>query len=304
MKLPINESQSPQDTDVGPPRIGLMAGWGRYPVVVAEELKRQGYRTSCLGVKDHADPALKEMCDDFRWIGLAKLGAAIRYFRQHDVKHVTMAGKVHKTLYFQPWVWLKHLPDWRAIRRFYPHFVLARKDRKDNTLLSALIDEFALDGIGFKPATDFVPELLVGEGQLTRRGPSRSQWRDIEFGWTLAKESGRLDIGQSVAVKERAVLAVEAIEGTDECIKRAGQLCRSGEFTVVKVAKPRQDMRFDVPTIGCGTLQAMVAAGGRILAVEAEQTIILDQTEVIRFADRHNLVVVAVSEPQAKIQAA
>ncbi len=134
-------------------------------------------------------------------------------------------------------------------------------------------------------------------GQLTRRGPTPAQRKDIEFGWTLAKEMGRLDVGQSVAVKDRAVLAVEAIEGTDECIRRAGAFCRAGGFTVVKVAKPQQDMRFDVPTIGVGTLEDDGRAGGRVLAVEAGRTIIVDEPEVIEFANRHRMVIVAL-EPE------
>jgi DUF1009 family protein len=253
-----------------------------------------GFRVQCLGAKGHADPALAAVCDDFRWIGLGKLGGAIRYFRRRGVRQVTMAGKFHKVVLFQPWVWLKHLPDWRAVKRFYPHFLLARKDRKDDTLLGAIVEEFALDGIRFEPPTSYLPELLVKLGQLTARGPTAAQRKDIEFGWTLAKELGRLDIGQSVAVKGRAALAVEAIEGTDECIRRAGTLCTAGEFTVVKVAKPQQDMRFDVPTIGIGTLRSMADAGARVLAVEAGKTIIVDEPEVIEFANQHRLVVVAL----------
>jgi hypothetical protein len=286
------------------PKVGLISGWGRYPLVLARQLRKQGYWTSCLGVKDHADPALAEICDDFSWVGVAKLGGAIRHFRRQGVTNVTMAGKFHKKLFYQPWVWFKHMPDWRAIRRFYPHFVLSRKDRKDDTLLKAVIDEFAMDGITFAPATDFVPELLVNDGQLTRRGASRSQWKDIEFGWKLAKEMGRLDVGQSVAVKQRAVLAVEAIEGTDECIQRAGHLCASGDFTIVKVAKPQQDMRFDVPTVGLRTLAIMVEAGARVLAIEAKRTIILDEEEVVRFANQNGLVIQAVQpEKMASIAA-
>jgi DUF1009 family protein len=276
------------------PRIGLIAGWGRYPIVVAETLKSAGFDVVCVCIKDHADPRLTEICDHADWFGVAKLGGTIRFMRRHGVTCATMAGKIHKVQLFQPWVWFKHLPDWRAIRRFYPHFVLSRADRKDDTLLTAVIEEFAMDGIQFAPATDFAPELLVKAGQLTRRGPSDSQWKDIEFGWVIAREMGRLDIGQSVAIKERATIAVEAIEGTDQCILRAGQLCRSGGFTVVKVAKPQQDMRFDVPTIGVGTLQSMVEANARVLAVEAGRTILLDQSETIRFADEKGLAVVAL----------
>lgn len=281
-------------------RVGLLAGWGRYPIVVAEALKEQGYEVCCLGVRNHADPRLAESCDHFDWLGLGRLGKAIRWFQRHEVNDVTMAGKIHKVVLFQPWLWVRHLPDWRTIRVFWPHFVSARKDKKDDTLLTTIIDEFAGQGIRFAPATNYAPQLLVRGGQLTRRGPTPIQLKDIEFGWKLAKEMGRLDVGQSVAVKGQAVLAVEAIEGTDECIRRAGTLCKSREFTVVKVAKPQQDMRFDVPTIGLGTLKTMVEAGGRVLAIEAGKTIVLDEAEVIQFADRHQLVIVSVNSEAQK----
>src|SRR5690606_12452047 len=153
------------------------------------------------------------------------------------------------------------------------------KDRKDDSLLLAVVEAFAAEGIHFAPATDFAPELLVKYGLIAGR-LTRAQEQDIAFGWTLAKELGRLDCGQSVAVKGRAVLALEAIEGTDECIRRAGQLCTEGGFTVVKVAKPQQDMRFDVPTIGVQTIETLVEAGGRVLAIEAGKTIIIDEPQV------------------------
>lgn len=276
-------------------KVGLLAGWGRYPFVVAEALNRQGFEVYGLGVRGHADPALAELCAGFDWIGLAKLGAACRHFRRWGVSQAMMAGKIHKHLLFRRGAWIKHLPDWRTIRRFYKHFLLNRKDRRDDTLLLAVVKEFASAGIVFAPATDYAPELLVKFGQLTRRGPSAAQRKDIEFGWRLAKEIGRLDVGQSVAILGRTALAVEAIEGTDQCIRRAGELCKAGGFTVVKTAKPQQDMRFDVPTIGIGTLETMVAAGASCLAIEAGRTIVVDEPDVIRFANEHRLAVVALS---------
>jgi DUF1009 family protein len=205
-----------------------------------------------------------------------------------------MAGKVHKIELYRPGAWLKYFPDWRTVRTFYPHFIRAKADRKDDTLLRAIVDTFATGGVAFGPATDFAPELLVKTGCLTRREPSIAERKDIEFGWRLAKEMGRLDVGQSVAIKNRTPLAIEAIEGTDQCIRRAGELCSSGGFTVVKVAKPQQDMRFDVPTIGLGTLETMVAAGGRVLAVEAGRTILIDEPQVVAYAERHGLTVIAL----------
>lgn len=277
-------------------KIGLLAGWGRYPILVAQALARQGRTVYCIGVEGHADPRLADMCDHFMWAGLGKLGAMLRYFRRHGVSQATMAGKIHKHLLFQRGAWWKHLPDLRTLRCFYPHFIATKRDRKDDTLLLAVVDEFASEQIMFAPATDFAPELLVKEGLLTRRAPTARERKDIEFGWTLAKEMGRLDIGQSVVVKGQAAIAIEAIEGTDLCIERAGKLCTAGGFTVVKVAKPQQDMRFDVPTIGMGTMETMLAAGGACLAIESGRTIIIDEDEVIRFANHHGISIISMPD--------
>jgi DUF1009 family protein len=280
-----------------PRRVGILAGWGRYPLVIAEALHRQGCEIYCQGVIGHADPALSQACDHFRWLGLAKFGSAIRYFKRHGVSEVTMVGKIFKVRLFQRFAWIRHLPDLRTIHMFLPHFWTRKKDCRDDSLLMAIVDEFASEGIRFAPATDYAPELLLPPGNHTRRTPNSWQLKDIEFGWRMAKEMGRLDIGQSVAVKDQAVLAVEALEGTDQCIRRAGALCPAGGFTVVKVAKPRQDMRFDVPTIGRGTLETMHQSGASVLAVEAGKTILLDQADVIAFADRHKIAIVSLSEP-------
>jgi len=276
-----------------------MAGWGRYPLLVVEALRRQGSEVFCLGVAGQADPKLAEICRDFQWSGAARFGAAIRYFKRHAVTDVIMAGKFHKVLLFQPWMIVRNMPDLRTIRMFIPHFLTHKKDNKDDTLLGAIVQEFAREGIRFGRPTDYAAELLVTRGQLTRREPSARQWNDIRFGWKLAKEMGRLDVGQSVAVKDQATLAIEAVEGTDECIRRAGILCRAGGFTVVKVAKPQQDMRYDVPTIGMQTVQNIASSGGRVLAVEAGRTILLDGPDVVDFADRHGLVIVAIDNETA-----
>lgn len=286
-------------TSTSPRKIGLVAGWGRFPLVVAQALQREGFEIVGLGIKDHADQDLAPLCVAYHEVGLAKMGAAIRYFRRHGVKQCTMAGKIHKVVLFERFAWIKHLPDWRCACAFAPSFLWRTRDRKDDTLLTAVITEFAKDDIHFAPATDFAPELLVKHGHLAGQRLSRAQELDIAFGWRLAKEMGRLDVGQSVAVKGQAVIAVEAIEGTDQCIKRAGQLCPQGGFTVVKVAKPQQDMRFDVPTIGLGTLETLVAAGGKVLAVEAGKTILIDEPEVLAFANRHGISLVAVHDQEA-----
>lgn len=280
-----------------PPPIGLIAGWGRYPVVIAHALKAAGHAVHCVGLKNHADPQLKEICDGYYASGVAHIGHQIGFFRRRGITQATMAGKVfkHKVL-FGRWGWLSLVPDLRTIKMFFPLFIAGKKDRRDDTLLSAIVDEFARCGIELAPATNFAPNLLVKQGLLTRRTPTAAERADIEFGWQMAKEMGRLDIGQSVAVKGRVAIAVEAIEGTDECIRRAGQLCQQGGFTLVKVAKPQQDMRFDVPTIGIGTIESLVAARGKVLAIEASKTIVIDQDQVVRLADEHGLSIIALED--------
>ncbi len=276
-------------------RVGLLAGWGRYPIVVAEALRAQGREVYCIGLAGHADPLLQEICHHYQPARVARIGQHINYFRRHKVHLATMAGKLfkHKIL-FGRFGWVGLLPDIRTIRACVPMFFTRRVDRTDNNLLTTMIDEYAKDGISFCPATDFAPELLVQPGQISRRKLSAAEWDDVRFAWRLAKELGRLDVGQSVAVKGRAALALEAVEGTDECIRRAGSLCKQGGFTVVKVAKPDQDMRFDVPTIGVGTMEVLHQAGARVLAIEAGKTIVIDQPEVAKLADKYGLSLVAV----------
>ncbi len=295
-------------TATTPRRIGLLAGWGRFPIVVAQSLCERGYEVVGVGVKHHADPQLERWCRQFTWLGVGQIGRMIRYFRQQGLSEVTFAGKIFKTRLFQRGAMLRHLPDLRTFNMFAKHFLTSQGNRRDDTLLLTVVHEFAKDGLHIAPATDFAPELLVKFTQLTRRAPTASEAADIQYGWTLAKEIGRHDVGQCVVVKGRTAVAVEAIEGTDACIERAGQLCRSGGLTVVKVAKPAQDMRFDVPTIGLGTLETLVRSGARCLAVEADRTILLDHSEVVRYANQHRLALVSLDSagqlPPARHEAA
>ena len=278
-----------------PETIGLLAGWGDYPLVVAAAMRRQGYRVAALGILKHTDPRLAEMCDEFAWIGLGSLGRAVRQFRRWGVERAAMAGKVHKAEYFQPGWWWTHRPDWYCLKTFSKQLLYGSSDRRDDTLLGLVVDAFAKGGVVFEPATDFAPELLVPAGQIAGKPLSARQRRDVAFGWELAKRMGGLDIGQTVCVMNQAPIAVEAIEGTDACIRRAGDLCGGGGFTVVKVAKPRQDMRFDVPTVGARTLQSIASAGGQVLAIEANQTILVDEVEFRRIAAQLKISVVAVA---------
>jgi DUF1009 family protein len=284
--------------------IGVLAGWGSFPTAVVTAIRRQGMSVVGLGIHDHTDPRLAELCDHFAWIGLGGIGRAIRKFRHWGVRRAVLAGKVNKVTFYQPMWWVRHRPDWTGLRTYYRQFLTGGRDRKDDTLLATLVEAFARGGICMEPATDFAPELLVRPGAVAGRGLAPKQLRDVEFGWQMAKRLGAIDVGQTVCVKDQAVLAVEAIEGTDACIRRAGDLCRQGGFTVVKVAKPQQDMRFDVPTVGVGTLEAIASAGGRVLAVEADRTILLDAHLFREAAERLKLSVVALRNPAAVQQAA
>jgi DUF1009 family protein len=273
--------------------IGLLAGWGQFPLVFAAKARGLGRRVVTLGLRYEASAELKALSERFRWSAIVRIGGIIRYFRRAGVREVVMAGKIHKANYmYRPWRWFTFVPDWTSLRLWFSR---SRRDNRDDSLTLTVVEEFARHGLTITSPLDLCPELLVPAGTLTRRQPTAAEEADIRFGWELAKEMGRLDVGQSVAVKERAVLAVEAIEGTDQAILRAGTLCRKGGFVVVKVSKPQQDRRFDVPTIGCGTIETLHQAGGKVLAIEADNTIVLDQEKVVALADRYGISVVAVA---------
>lgn len=279
-------------------RVGLLAGWGRFPILFARSARRQGYSVQCVGIEGMYTEELIEECDHFGTTSLGRIGQAIRYFKKRHVSEAVMAGKVEKKVLFDPFRLWRLWPDVRTARMWLRHCT----NKKDDTLLLAVIREFEQDGIHFRSALDFCPEILVKHGFLTKRHPTTSQWKDIRFGWEMAKKMGDLDIGQSVVVNDTAVIAVEAIEGTDQCIRRAGTLCRRGGMTVVKVAKPNQDMRFDVPTIGMQTIQTMREAGARVLAIESGMTIILDEEEVVRLADKLGISIVSVKAEEVRLR--
>ena len=274
--------------------VGLLACGGRFPIVIAEKARECGIPVVCVAVKGMADPVLKNICAEFTWLRRLSLGKTVRSFRRGGVRRWTMAGKFEKRVLLRPWWWFRFLPDWRIIRIWLSR---RRRANNDDSLLLALIDEFRRDGLECVSALDLCPELLVKEGILTRRKPSAAELQDIDIGWHLAREMGRLDVGQSVMIRARAVLAVEAVEGTDQAIARAGELCRRGGFVVVKVAKPQQDKRFDVPTVGVQTIETMRAAGATALAIEAGRTILLDEAETVARADKYGIAIASLVAP-------
>lgn len=271
--------------------IGLLAGAGQFPVAFAEKARALGRPVVCVGLKHLAPNELKGLVKTFYRVGIARGGRIFRVFKREGVREVVMAGKVNKAALLAPWRVFQLMPDLWTLRFWYS---LRRRDNRDDSLILGIIHEFERKGFRLSSALDFCPELLVKDGVLTRRGPTPREELDIRFGWELAKEMGRLDVGQSVAVRDRAVLAVEAIEGTDRAIARAGDLSRRAGFVLVKVAKPQQDMRFDVPTVGIQTIESLRAAGGRVLAVEADKTIMIDEPQTVALADRYGISIVAL----------
>jgi len=272
--------------------VGLIAGAGEFPMTFARKAVASGRPVICIGLHGMADASLAGHCTEYYRLKRLSLSFIMRTLRSRGVSEWTMAGKFHKHMLFRPWMWLRLLPDRQAARFWLNR---RRRDNKDDTLLLGLIEEFRKSGLECVSALDLCPELLVKEGVLTRIAPTPTQTADIEFGWTLAREMGRLDVGQSVMIRKRAVLAIEAIEGTDLAIRRAGELCGRNSFVVVKVAKPMQDMRFDVPTVGPQTIETMQAAGAKVLAIEAGKTILLDEVRTLALADRHGICIIALS---------
>ncbi len=276
--------------------VGIVAGWGNYPVTVAQSLRASNRPVIIAAINDHADPSLAQFATEIKWFGVAKMGAHQKLFEKHGVKQVVLAGKLFKDkLLFHGMGWMGLMPDLTCLRAFFSIVVTHQYDQRDDSLLGAVVRSYQQRGLEIVSGTDFAPQLLAEEGVLTRRQPTNSQRKDIHFGWTIAKQMGQLDIGQSVTVRDQAILAVEALEGTDACIERTGVLCPRGGFSLVKVAKPQQDRRFDLPTIGTQTIDRLRKAGGRCIAVEAGQTIIVDREQVIQAADKAGIAIVSIA---------
>ena len=269
--------------------LGVIAGAGRFPFLVADGARQAGRPVVVIGLRGLTDPALRDHADRFHWSGVVRLGQWTRLLRRAGAREAIMAGSVRKSEMYGRFRMLRYLPDWTSIRLWF--FEVA--DRRNDTILRAVADHLQRRGITLTSSIQYCRDHLPGPGVLTRRQPTRAQWLDIEFGWPIAREMGRLDIGQSIAVKEREVIAVEAIEGTDRMIERAGQLCASGGWTLIKVAKPDQDPRFDVPTVGPETIGNLHRHGGKALVFEAGKTLVIDRPELIRQADELGIVVVA-----------
>jgi len=273
------------DSDV----LGLIAGGGRLPFLVACGAKQSGLKVICVGLAETTEHKLADEVDVFYRVGIARPGSWIRKLRKHGVNRTVMVGRVAKWQLFTPWRILRYLPDWRAFRIYY--WRLRGKNKLTDSLLCAIADELAASGIVLENSTMYCKEHLATSGVMTKTQPRPSLEGDIEFGWQIVKKLGELDIGQAIAVKEKEVIAIEAIEGTAEMIERAGQFCKRGGWTLIKTSKPNQDMRFDVPCVGPDTIRSLSENGGKCLVVEAGKTIIIDKPETIKLADQLGITI-------------
>ena len=267
-------------------KIGLLAGVGRLPVEFARAARGMGFHVIGIGMLPEVEEELAKLVEKYEQIHIAKLDRIFKCLKQERVTEVTLLGKINKELVYLH----KELPDFRVLKIF-----AGLKNFSDDTITLALVKEFADAGITVLDQTELLRPLMPQPGVVTKRRPTEDEERDIAFGLRMAKAIGGLDIGQTVVVKNRAVLAVEAIEGTDACIRRGGQLGR-GNVTVVKVAKPKQDFRFDVPSVGPDTIRAMIDAEAKVLAIESGRTLIVDLDQVKEMADQHEICIVSETE--------
>ena len=275
-----------------PLTIGLIAGGRQFPLMVARGVKTAGHRLVVAGFTGHTNMDVAPLADVWQELKLGKLSKLIEYFKANGVDRVVMAGTIDKPKVMD----VRHL-DMRAVKLLFQN-----KNKGDAGILGVLAQEFEREGMPVIPAHEHVPEILAPNGVATRRPPSEEEWSDIRFGWNIAKNLGRMDIGQCVVVKEGVVAAVEALEGTDATIQRGCELGGPG-CTVVKTFKPGQQRRVDLPSFGADTVRAMIDGKASCLAYEAGKSLFFEREEAVALADRHGLVVVGVDAADMEEQA-
>ncbi len=262
-------------------KYGLIAGNGEFPFLVIAGAKKAGEELAVVAIKEETDPRIEEVAETVIWVGIGKLGKVISFFEGHGVKGVMMAGQVKHIQIFSG-----ALPDLKMAKMLWN---LPKKNT--DSLIGGIARELEKDGIELIDSTFFAKEHLASKGVLTKRAPNSIELNDIKYGLSVANEIARLDLGQTIVVRSQACVAIEAMEGTDEVIRRAGKLAK-GKLTVVKVAKPNQDMRFDVPVVGLPTIHTMIEAGAKCLSVSAEKTLILNRTEMLALANKNKISIV------------
>jgi len=264
--------------------IGLIAGGGRFPLLFAESARRAGHRVIAVAHRNETDPALEPLVDAITWVKLGQIGHLLAALQEGGATESVMLGAITKRRFFAD-----AMLDATGLK------MLARiAIRSDDNLLRAMARFLDEEGIPITDPTPFLQDRLAPEGVLGKHRPTDEELADARYGLELARGIGRLDLGQTVVVKDRVALAVEALEGTDACIRRGGELAASGAFVVVKAVKPHQDRRFDLPAVGPDTIDALAAAKGRVLAVEAGATLVMDLDRMIEKADRAKIVLLGV----------
>lgn len=264
-------------------KVGIIAGSGYLPVILAQEIKKSGKEIVCIAVTKDPEEKLKDLVDEFYLISVGRVKKIIKTLSNSNASEIIIIGKVSKNLLFKP----MHF-DASAIR-----IISKLKNKSDLSLFKAIADEFESNGLNLIDQRVYLGCLLPPRGVLTKHEPSKSQWQDIEYGMSLAREIAKLGIGQTIIVREQTVLAVEAIEGTDETIRRAGKLCDGG-FVVTKASIPDQDFRFDVPTIGPNTIDALIESKASVIAVEYEKSFLLEPDISIQKANEAKIAIIVV----------
>lgn len=268
-----------------PQTIGLIAGGKQFPILVAEGVKAQGHRLVVAGFTGHTNMDVVPLADEWKELKLGKLNKLINYLKSNNVDRIIMAGTIEKPKAMD----VRHL-DMRAIK-----LIFSKKGKGDSILLGTLASEFEKEGMPVVPAHEFLPELLTPRGVLTRREPDDREWEDLEYGWKIAKELGRMDVGQCLILREGIVAAVEALEGTDEAIKR-GCAYGGASCVVIKVFKPGQQKEVDLPSLGLDTLKVMAEGNATCLGVEAGKSLFFDRDKTLRFADENGIAIVGIDE--------
>lgn len=280
-----------------PTGIGLIAGGGRLPVLVAEGLRRMGHAVHALGLAAQYDQDLPTHCTTFREVGLLRIHSWAKAFCRLGVHHAVMVGRVDKAkVMHDPWRIWKSLPDLTTAIGWIKHL---RHDKRSHAVLSMIADHLDSQGVALLDSTCSIPDQMAAEGVMTRKQPTREQREDMDFVWPLLADLLRLDIGQSIVVRERDVIAVEAVEGTDRMIERVGALCRAKGWTLCKGSRAGHDRRSDVPTVGINTLKKMRENGGGCLALAAGDVIMLEREKMIDVADELGIAIVGVPTAQS-----
>jgi hypothetical protein len=260
-----------------------------FPLLVARGARAAGRRVVCAALAGCAWPDLRNECDDFKWVGVLRLGQWARVLRGGGCSEAIIVGRVAKAQMYSRWRYFQYIPDFTTLRFWFSDL---RHDKSVASVLGGIARVLAGEGITLIDSTTYTTDQMAAPGVMGRRQPTEKQWADIRFGWERCQTLSRLDIGQAIAVIDREVIAVEALEGTNAMIERAGALCRTGGWTLIKVANTAQDMRMDVPTIGTTTIEKLAGARASCLVCEPGKTILLEKQKVLELADRHKIAVI------------